>query len=155
MTPYLRREEQVEEAEISSGGMAKIDAVYSEGGAQTAIQTVENDFNVRVDQYVWRDRAASALRSARTRESKPRIRRSGQGHRRRGGQVGGDVRHRAMVLIGRPLTWRQRVGISLGPSPWSAPALETPKAMALHLDPEIHVHRGHAGQTLTLRRALC
>ena len=52
MTPYLRREEQVEEAEISSSGMAKIGAVYSEGGAQTAIQTVENDFNVRVDQYV-------------------------------------------------------------------------------------------------------
>jgi anionic cell wall polymer biosynthesis LytR-Cps2A-Psr (LCP) family protein len=52
VAPYLRREEQVEEAEISSGGMAEIDAAYSEGGAQTAIQTVENDFDVRVDQYV-------------------------------------------------------------------------------------------------------
>jgi LCP family protein required for cell wall assembly len=38
---------------ISSGGTAKIDAAYSDGGARTAIATVEQDFNVHVDHYVW------------------------------------------------------------------------------------------------------
>src|SRR5256884_6739531 len=38
---------------MSVGGSAKIDAAYSYGGAPTAIATVERDFNVHVDQYVW------------------------------------------------------------------------------------------------------
>ncbi len=38
---------------ISSGGSAKIDAAYSMGGAPTAIATVERDFHIRVDDYVW------------------------------------------------------------------------------------------------------
>ncbi|OLB81628.1 MAG: hypothetical protein AUI14_02580, partial [Actinobacteria bacterium 13_2_20CM_2_71_6] len=38
---------------LSSGGSAKIDAAYSYGGAPTAIATVERDFNVHVDQFVW------------------------------------------------------------------------------------------------------
>lgn len=39
--------------QISSGGMAKVDAAYSDGGAQAAIQTIQNDFDVHIDQYVW------------------------------------------------------------------------------------------------------
>ncbi|HEX3607814.1 MAG TPA: LCP family protein [Candidatus Dormibacteraeota bacterium] len=38
---------------ISSGGTAKIDTAYADGGAATAIATVEQDFNVHVDHYVW------------------------------------------------------------------------------------------------------
>src|SRR5262245_5072309 len=38
---------------LSVGGSAKIDAAYSYGGARTAIATVERDFGVRVDDYVW------------------------------------------------------------------------------------------------------
>ncbi len=38
---------------IDSGGTAKIDTAYSYGGARDAVATVENDFNVHVDHYVW------------------------------------------------------------------------------------------------------
>ncbi|MBO0687908.1 MAG: LCP family protein, partial [Candidatus Dormibacteraeota bacterium] len=38
---------------IVGGYSAKIDAAYADGGAQTAVQTVEQDFGVRVDNYVW------------------------------------------------------------------------------------------------------
>jgi LCP family protein required for cell wall assembly len=38
---------------ISSGGTAKIDAAYADGGARTAIATVEKNFHVHVDHYVW------------------------------------------------------------------------------------------------------
>ncbi|MBO0682132.1 MAG: LCP family protein [Candidatus Dormibacteraeota bacterium] len=41
---------------IAGFGMEKIDAAYADGGAngaQTAVQTVEQDFGVRVDNYVW------------------------------------------------------------------------------------------------------
>jgi LCP family protein required for cell wall assembly len=38
---------------ISSGGMAKIDTAYANGGARTAVQTVEQDLHVGVDHYVW------------------------------------------------------------------------------------------------------
>ncbi len=73
MAPYLSREEQVEEVEISSGGMAKIDAAYPEGGAQT----IENDFDVRIDQYAS---GVTELRrrslGPKTHESRPCIRRA-------------------------------------------------------------------------------
>jgi LCP family protein required for cell wall assembly len=38
---------------LSVGGTAKIDAAYSYGGAQAAINTVENNFHVHVDYYAW------------------------------------------------------------------------------------------------------
>jgi LCP family protein required for cell wall assembly len=38
---------------LSVGGSAKIDAAYSYGGAPTAIATVERNFGIRVDDYVW------------------------------------------------------------------------------------------------------
>jgi LCP family protein required for cell wall assembly len=38
---------------IGDGGSAKIDAAYSYGGAQEAIQTVEENFHVHVDHYAW------------------------------------------------------------------------------------------------------
>jgi LCP family protein required for cell wall assembly len=38
---------------ISSGGSAKIDTAYANGGAGTAVDTVEQDFRVRIDHYVW------------------------------------------------------------------------------------------------------
>jgi LCP family protein required for cell wall assembly len=38
---------------ISSGGNAKIDTAYANGGAATAVATVERDFNVQIDHYVW------------------------------------------------------------------------------------------------------
>jgi LCP family protein required for cell wall assembly len=38
---------------LSTGGTAKIDAAYAYGGAAAAIATVEQNFGVRVDDYVW------------------------------------------------------------------------------------------------------
>jgi LCP family protein required for cell wall assembly len=38
---------------ISAGGTAKIDTAYANGGAVTAVQTVEQDFHVGIDHYVW------------------------------------------------------------------------------------------------------
>lgn len=38
---------------IPGAGSAKIDAAYAYGGARTAIATVERNFHVRVDDYVW------------------------------------------------------------------------------------------------------
>lgn len=38
---------------LSSGGSAKIDAAYLHGGAKAAIATVERNFRVHVDEYVW------------------------------------------------------------------------------------------------------
>jgi LCP family protein required for cell wall assembly len=38
---------------ISGGGTAKIDAAYANGGARSAIATVQQNFNVHVDHYVW------------------------------------------------------------------------------------------------------
>ena len=38
---------------LASDGMAKIDAAYSEGGARDAVATVERNFGVRVDDWVW------------------------------------------------------------------------------------------------------
>ena len=38
---------------IASGGSAKIDAAYSYGGSADAIATVQNDFGVHIDEYVW------------------------------------------------------------------------------------------------------
>lgn len=38
---------------LSAGGQAKIDAAYSYGGPNAAVATVENDFNIHVDDYVW------------------------------------------------------------------------------------------------------
>jgi LCP family protein required for cell wall assembly len=38
---------------VSTGGTAKIDAAYSYGGARAAIATVEQNFKVHVDHYVW------------------------------------------------------------------------------------------------------
>jgi len=38
---------------IFSGGTAKIDTAYANGGAATAIETVQNDFHVHIDHYVW------------------------------------------------------------------------------------------------------
>jgi LCP family protein required for cell wall assembly len=38
---------------ISSGGTAKIDTAYANGGAAAAVQTVEQDFHVSIDHYVW------------------------------------------------------------------------------------------------------
>jgi LCP family protein required for cell wall assembly len=38
---------------LSTGGYGKIDGAYSYGGAGAAIATVEQDFNVHVDDYIW------------------------------------------------------------------------------------------------------
>ncbi len=38
---------------IAGGGSAKIDAAYARDGARSAIATVEADFHVHVDHYVW------------------------------------------------------------------------------------------------------
>jgi LCP family protein required for cell wall assembly len=38
---------------ISTGGSNKIMAAYARGGAASAIATVSNDFQVRIDDYVW------------------------------------------------------------------------------------------------------
>ncbi len=38
---------------IANGGPARIDAAYSYGGARAAIATVENNFGIHVDDYVW------------------------------------------------------------------------------------------------------
>jgi LCP family protein required for cell wall assembly len=38
---------------LSSGGSAKIDAAYAHGGAGAAIATVERNFHVHVDDFVW------------------------------------------------------------------------------------------------------
>jgi LCP family protein required for cell wall assembly len=38
---------------LSTGGSAKIDAAYAYGGARPAIATVERDFHVHIDDYVW------------------------------------------------------------------------------------------------------
>ena len=38
---------------LSTGGYGKIDGAYSYGGPGAAIATVEQDFNVTVDQYIW------------------------------------------------------------------------------------------------------
>ena len=38
---------------MASGGEAKIDAAYAYGGPSDAVQTVEEDFQVHIDYYVW------------------------------------------------------------------------------------------------------
>ena len=38
---------------LSTGGSYKIDGAYSYGGYKAAVQTVENNFNVHVDHYIW------------------------------------------------------------------------------------------------------
>src|SRR2546426_1750308 len=38
---------------LSTGGSAKIDAAYSNGGAAAAIATVQRNFHVHVDEYAW------------------------------------------------------------------------------------------------------
>jgi LCP family protein required for cell wall assembly len=38
---------------LSTGGTAKIDGAYSYGGAAAAIATVQRNFNVHIDEYVW------------------------------------------------------------------------------------------------------
>ena len=38
---------------FAGGGGGKIDAAYAEGGAESAVATVEQDFGVHVDDYVW------------------------------------------------------------------------------------------------------
>jgi LCP family protein required for cell wall assembly len=38
---------------LSTGGTAKIDGAYSYGGAAAAIATVQENFQVRIDEYVW------------------------------------------------------------------------------------------------------
>jgi cell envelope-related function transcriptional attenuator common domain len=38
---------------LSTGGSAKIDAAYSNGGPGAAIATVENNFGVHIDDYIW------------------------------------------------------------------------------------------------------
>jgi LCP family protein required for cell wall assembly len=38
---------------LSVGGTAKIDGAYSYGGAKAAIATVQNNFHVHIDEYVW------------------------------------------------------------------------------------------------------
>jgi LCP family protein required for cell wall assembly len=39
--------------QLASGGTNKIDAAYSSGGAATAVRTVEQDFGIHVDNFVW------------------------------------------------------------------------------------------------------
>src|SRR4029077_2491549 len=38
---------------LSTGGSGKIDGAYSYGSAQAAINTVRQDFNVQIDDYIW------------------------------------------------------------------------------------------------------
>jgi LCP family protein required for cell wall assembly len=38
---------------LSTGGMGKIDGAYSYGGAGAAIATVENNFGIHIDDYIW------------------------------------------------------------------------------------------------------
>jgi LCP family protein required for cell wall assembly len=38
---------------LSTGGTGKIDGAYSYGGPGAAIATVENNFGVRIDDYIW------------------------------------------------------------------------------------------------------
>jgi len=38
---------------LSTGGIGKIDGAYSYGGAGAAIATVENNFGIRIDAYIW------------------------------------------------------------------------------------------------------
>src|SRR5256886_8847058 len=38
---------------LSTGGSAKIDGAYSYGGPGAAVATVEQDFNVHIDDYIW------------------------------------------------------------------------------------------------------
>jgi len=38
---------------LSTGGSGKIDGAYSYGGAGAAVATVERDFGVHVDDYIW------------------------------------------------------------------------------------------------------
>lgn len=38
---------------LSVGGTGKIDGAYSYGGANAAIATVEQDFGVHIDEYIW------------------------------------------------------------------------------------------------------
>ena len=38
---------------LSTGGTGKIDGAYSYGGAGAAIATVENNFGVHIDDYIW------------------------------------------------------------------------------------------------------
>jgi LCP family protein required for cell wall assembly len=38
---------------LSTGGVGKIDTAYSLGGAKTAVATVERNFKVHIDEYVW------------------------------------------------------------------------------------------------------
>lgn len=38
---------------FSTGGIGKIDGAYSYGGAGAAIATVENNFGVHIDNYIW------------------------------------------------------------------------------------------------------
>ncbi len=40
-------------APLASGGSGKMDWAYSYGGAKAAIATVESDFGVHIDQYIW------------------------------------------------------------------------------------------------------
>jgi polyisoprenyl-teichoic acid--peptidoglycan teichoic acid transferase len=38
---------------LSTGGTSKIDGAYSYGGAAAAIATVENNFGIQIDAYIW------------------------------------------------------------------------------------------------------
>ncbi|MDQ6877018.1 MAG: LCP family protein, partial [Candidatus Dormibacteraeota bacterium] len=38
---------------LSTGGIGKIDGAYSYGGPGAAIATVENNFGIRIDDYIW------------------------------------------------------------------------------------------------------
>lgn len=38
---------------LSTGGIGKIDGAYSYGGAGSAIATVENNFGIKIDAYIW------------------------------------------------------------------------------------------------------
>jgi LCP family protein required for cell wall assembly len=38
---------------LSTGGTGKIDGAYSYGGAGAAIATVENNFGIKIDAYIW------------------------------------------------------------------------------------------------------
>ena len=38
---------------LSTGGFGKIDGAYSYGGPGAAIATVEQDFGVHIDDYIW------------------------------------------------------------------------------------------------------
>ena len=39
--------------ELTTGGSGKIDGAYSYGGAGAAVATVQRDFGVHVDDYIW------------------------------------------------------------------------------------------------------